>query len=196
MHHDIHSFWQSYCLFTPLLRHSFCLFTPQKTVHGRLKNGPHNNNNNNTLSSPWSVGFAAEKKTSFCTCVLTGRRQVMKWFAVVVVVSICGGEELLKTCLLRIIIHAWKSRRVSLFSPNYYQGNKFHCVNCFFCFPLRCPRLTRGAPSARKARMWFGRQIRGLRHDGPHLPKKKKLRRGSPDDPTTRPRRSRNHHPS
>ncbi len=38
-------FRQSFCLVTPLFTQSFCLVTPQKTVHGRLKNGPHPNNN-------------------------------------------------------------------------------------------------------------------------------------------------------
>ena len=57
---------QSFCLFTPLLGQNFCLFTPQKTVHGKLETSkivpaP---SRRTTLSSPWSVGCAADKNHS------------------------------------------------------------------------------------------------------------------------------------
>ncbi len=55
---------QSFCLFTPLLRQRFCLFTPPKNVctWSGQKQAPPTPPRRTTLSSPWSVGCAADKK--------------------------------------------------------------------------------------------------------------------------------------
>ncbi len=59
-----HPFWNKVSAFShPFLDKVFCLFRIQKTVHGKLKNNPPQQQQKQglTLSSPWSVGFAAEK---------------------------------------------------------------------------------------------------------------------------------------
>ncbi len=68
---------KSFCFFTPLLRPSFCLFTPQKTLHGNLKNGPPPTTTRTTLSSPSSVGCAADKKARvfFGRCIGDGEAE-------------------------------------------------------------------------------------------------------------------------
>ncbi len=71
----------------------------------------------------------------------------------VVVVSIGGGDELLKARLVVPTTHDWKSRRFRYFLQTITRAMSFIVLIAFSCFPRRCPRLTRGAPSARKARM-------------------------------------------
>ena len=50
-------------LHTPI-ETKFLLYTPQKTVHGKSNDSPPKKTTRTTLSSPWSVGCAADKKGS------------------------------------------------------------------------------------------------------------------------------------
>ena len=60
-----HPYWdKSFYFFTPLLRQKLLLCTPQKTVHRQFENSPPpaTTRRTTTISSPWSVGCAADKK--------------------------------------------------------------------------------------------------------------------------------------
>ncbi len=80
-----HLFWKSFCLFTPLLGKFFAFFTPlrqsfsfspppKKLYMGRSKIVPlptiTTTKRIRTLSSPWSVGCAADKKIFFKKSVI------------------------------------------------------------------------------------------------------------------------------
>ncbi len=54
---------QSFCFVTPLLRQSFCFAHPKNCTWAVCKQSPPTPTRTTTLSSPWSVGCAADKNS-------------------------------------------------------------------------------------------------------------------------------------